>query len=321
MTGDSAGPATAPPRRATTPMDRLRVRAVALVALASLPLLLLVAASGWEHRMHLMGEVPPESQQVVADIVRTTEQLIESTRLVLTVLAAVPEVADRTPGRCSAFVRGLLDDFPQFTTIGAVDREGIVYCSATESLVEGGMPGPLAGRASEVAVRRVLAGEEFVRGEYGVGRTTGLPVLPLAIAAGDQVLVATMNLEWVGQRGLTGGGLPPGAVLTLSTLEGDEVIRAPAGASVDHLRSPELVAQVRRSGVRGGVRVVGEDGVERSVAYERMPSGADDRVWLLSLAAPSAESSMMTGALLRYLALGGILILLASALAWGGRTS
>lgn len=318
MTGDSEGPATAPLRRATTPMDRLRVRAVALVALASIPLLLLVAASGWEHRMHLRGEVPPESQQVVTDIVRTTEQLIGSTRLVLTVLAAVPEVADRTPGRCSAFVRGLLDDFPQFTTIGAVDRDGAVYCSATESLVAGEVPAPLAGRASEGAVRRVLAGEEFAQGEYGVGRTTGLPVLPLALSAGDRVLVATMNLGWVGERGLGGGGLPAGAVLALSNPEGEVVVRAPASAPVDHLQSPEFLAQVGRSSVRGGVRIVGDDGVERSVAYERMPSGVEDRVWLLSLAAPSTTTSTMTGALIRYLVLGGILILLASALAWWG---
>src|SRR5690606_36919963 len=127
-------------------------------------LLLLVVTSTWEHSRHLRQEVPPEAQQAVADIARTLEQLVESTRLVLTALAAVPEVRDTTPGRCSAFVRGILADFPQFTTIGAADRRGVVYCSAIEAVEEGAAPAPLAGRASEGAVRRVLAGEPVARG-------------------------------------------------------------------------------------------------------------------------------------------------------------
>jgi PAS domain S-box-containing protein len=303
-------------RRSTAPLGRLRVRAVALVALASVPLLLLVAASGWEHRMHLREEVPPESQQVVADIVRTMEQLVESTRLVLTALAAVPEVVDPTPGRCSDFVGGLLDDFPQFTTIGAVDRDGIVYCSATENLGDGGILAPLAGRASEGAVLRVLGGEPFARGEYGVGRNTGLPVLPLALSAGDRVLVATMNLAWVGERVME-WGLPEGAVLSLSTLDGDEVIRAPAAGPADHLTSPALLDQVARGGVRGGLRIRGEDGAERSVAYHRMPSSTEE-VWLLTLSVPAPGGPMVSPALMRYMAMGGILILMASALAWWG---
>ncbi len=298
-------------------MGRLRVRAVALVALASIPLLLLVALSGWEHSRHLQDEVPPEAQQVVSDVVRTMEQLVESTRLVLTALAAVPEVRDTTPGRCSAFARGILAEFPQFTTIGAVDRNGVVYCSAIESIVEGEAAGPLAGRASEGAVRRALAGEPFVRGAYGVGRTSGLPVLPLALAAPHGAMVATMDLTWVRER-LEPMGLPPGAVLAIGSLDGEEILRAPAGSSTAHLDAPEYREAVLRSTGGGGAVVPGVDGPGMTVAFGRLPSDDPDRVWVLSLSVPSAAVPLLSPELARYLMLGAVLILLASALAWWG---
>lgn len=300
------------------PQGSLRVRAAALVALASLPLLFLVFLSGWEHRHHLMEAEPSVAEAAVADLASAVERMVESTRMILTVLAAVPEVGDRTPGDCSRFLEGLLVEFPQFTNIGAVGQDGRVYCSAREGIGTPEEPAPLAGRASESAARRALATGDFALGGYGMGRESGLPVLPAALAMPDGAIFAAMNLAWLAGRVLE-GGLPEGAILDLFTSEGEALLRVPASAPPERLLLTAFLPRIEERPEGGSIRVTGMWGQEFVVAYRPLPAGEGESEWFLSMAMPSGTvAALIQRAMRRYLVLGGVLILLASALAWWG---
>ena len=301
---------------------RLQFRAATLVAIASLPLLFLTMASALEHRRHLEEEITGRSVALVGNLAAEVERLVDSSRLVLTALARVPEIADRTPGACSAFARDILEDFPQFTNLGVVTNDGRVYCSGLESIGTPEEPAPLDGRASEAAIRAALESRTFAVGGYSVGRESLRVVVPVALPLdnGEGVVFAATDLTWVGDALLRFAALPDGAVLALSTPEGMELTRSPADRTAPHVISPAFLSAVAssREGEGGALRVGGTTG-NRLVAYHRLPQGHAGNVGILSVAIPSQVAyRVMAEGLTRNLLLGGFLILLASALAWTG---
>ena len=301
---------------------RLQFRAAILVAIASLPLLFLTMTSALEHRRHLEEEITGRSVALVGNLAAEVERLVDSSRLVLAALSRVPEIADRTPGACSAFALDIMEDFPQFTNLGAVTNEGEVYCSGLDSIGDPESPATLDGRAVEAAVRAALQSREFAVGGYVVGRESLRVVVPVALPLenGEGVVFASTDLTWVGDALRRFAALPEGAVLALSTPEGVELTRSPADRTAPHVTSPSFLAAVATAteGEGGALRVGGATG-NRLVAYQRLPTGHAGNVGILSVAIPSQVAyRVMAEGLTRNLFLGGFLILLASLLAWTG---
>lgn len=301
---------------------RLQFRAATLVAIASLPLLFLTLASALEHRRHLEEEITGRSVALVGNLAAEVERLVDSSRLVLSALARVPEMADRTPGACSAFAVDILEDFPQFTNLGVVTNEGRVYCSGLESIGTAEAPASLEGRASEAAVHAALESRSFAVGGYVVGRESLRVVVPVALPLenGEGVVFASTDLTWIGDALLRFAALPEGAVLALSTPDGVELTRSPADRTAPHVANPTFLAAVATAseGEGGALRVGGRTG-NRLVAYHRLPTGHAGNVGILSVAIPSQVAyRVMAEGLTRNLLLGASLVLLASALAWTG---
>jgi HAMP domain len=126
------------------------------------------------------------------------DRIMDIGKSLLTGLANFPAVRDRDGTACSQYASVLTKDFPQFVAIGAIDSSGRPFCASSAIPAD-------VGAADHPFFKQALASEQFVVGEYVIGRIVQRPVLPLALAFRDGqnnitgIAYASLNLQWLAQ--------------------------------------------------------------------------------------------------------------------------
>jgi diguanylate cyclase (GGDEF)-like protein/PAS domain S-box-containing protein len=178
----------------------LRVRLLASVVVAGLPVLSLELYTGLEHRHQAMAQAQAHILQMARVISRDQQQSIEVGRQLLITLAQLPAVQQRDSAACSAIFSASLESHRRYTNLGAIAPDGRVFCSAVP--VEN-----LAGRFnanSSEWFQEVLRNRGFAVSDYHIGGITGKPVLTMAFPAlgrGGEVravVFASLDLNWLG---------------------------------------------------------------------------------------------------------------------------
>lgn len=175
----------------------LRTRVFLVLLLAVAPFAALSFWDAWEERSQARDAARRETSAVVQDLLREHSNRIDGARLLLTALAASPDIASPGPG-CDRLVRDLQSAAPRYANIGAVSLDGTLYCSAL----------PWNGTVSvadRAYFRRALEEDGFAVGDYQVGRVTGRPGLNMGMPLhrdGRQVGVAfvALDLHWLSEQ-------------------------------------------------------------------------------------------------------------------------
>ena len=247
----------------------IRSGLVVTVLLAVLPALALQLTTGLEHRRHLETEAKAEASRAAAAMAEVQERITASTRLLLTALAAMPELRIRDGAACSALFASLLDQNPLYTNILAVDAKGDLFASA--------LPFERVNIADRKHFRDVMATRQFVAGEYLVSRTSGDPSFPFAMPILDEagqsagVLVAAVKLDAL-DAAFAKLRMPPEANLGLSDRNGTRLFyrpRNPANPVGSPIR-PAIHDIIQAGGDDGLILQPGSDGVLRYYAYRKL---------------------------------------------------
>lgn len=247
----------------------IRSGLVLTALLAVLPALALQLVTGLEHRRHLEAEAKAEASRAAAAMAEVQERITASTRLLLTALAAMPELRAKDAAACSALFATLLDKNPLYTNVLAADANGDLFAS--------GLPFALLNFSDRKYFRDAMATRQFVAGEYVVSRTTGTPSFPFALPILDEtgqavgVLIAAVKLDSF-DAAFARLHMPGAANLGLVDRNGIRLFYRPVNPAnpVGSPIRPEVFDAIQAGGDEGLTLLPGSDGVLRYYAFRKL---------------------------------------------------
>jgi len=172
----------------------IRLRIFLLVLLASLPALGFLAGHLYAHRGDEIDEAKQNLAALTALAARELDESIQGALQLTAGLARTAELRRAEPAACSAFLAGMLREFPQYTTLATFGTDGEMQCDGLRS-------GKRVNLADRPYFERLRAAGKGMAVEPVFGRVTGtgaLPVFhPVAGADGETraYLMATLDLS------------------------------------------------------------------------------------------------------------------------------
>ncbi len=256
------------------PFSSLRSRLLLLVLFALIPAFGLFVFSASDNRQHESIAVQQNALYLARLIAGEQQQMILSTRQLLTALAHLQEVQEPDGPVCSRLLGELLRQYPLYSNLGVADTHGDVYCS--------GVPfTPPVNLADRPWFQRAASERDFVVGEYQIGRITGKPSIlfgyPLLDSNGAvlAVVYAAVDLDRLNQTALH-NRLPSNAVMNLIDHNGTLLMRYPdTGGLVGKTMPESEVVQTILAQGEGTGEMRGVDGDARLYAFS--PVGGTDR--------------------------------------------
>lgn len=245
----------------------LLVRLFALVAVAVVPAIVAQLYGAYE----LQRDRERMAHTIALDLARFAsselERTFEGIRGVMVTLAALPPIRGRDAPACVALLREFRGQYPYLFGIGAVDREGRVFCAIDDF-------NPGLSIADRPYFTEAMSQDDLVVGTFAIGRQQNAPVLPLALrfhgADGQPagVLVAPLRLDWLQQQ-FQAKGLPEDSTVTIVDRQGTIIGRVPDPRWVGRA-APAYLQAVLRADVPGSIAAESTqtlDGISRVFGY------------------------------------------------------
>lgn len=212
----------------------LRFRVTLLVLLGALPALALLWLTASQQRSDAMAEGQETASRLVRLAAIDQRRIFDQAEQLLSTIARLPEVQSGDPGECSALMAELLELNREFDNLGAVNRDGSLFCSGRE------------GDLSLVLIDQSFVEEAFetnslVIGTYQIGPLSDEPTVTYA---------APVTMEEGQPERIVFASLDLGALDTFA-----DIANLPEGGSftvydrngVLLLRHPEAAEQIGRS--------------------------------------------------------------------------
>ena len=143
--------------------DSLRFRLLMLVVIAIVPTLGLAVYAGLEQRRVAALEAQANALQLARLAAADQDRLIADAHQLLNVLAHFSDARDCPSTSFSAFLAGLLEDYPLYADLGVARLDGAVVCSAIPSTAT-------LNVAERSWFRDVLQTRDLAVGDYEIGR-------------------------------------------------------------------------------------------------------------------------------------------------------
>ncbi len=188
-------------------------------------------------------------------------RVLEGVNGILIALGEIPFIRKRDLPQCSAYLAALTTRYPQILNITLIDDGGTPICANTPIA-------PDATAADRFYFREAMRRNDFVIGDYIVGRTIRRPQLPVARPFDDDagrrlVLSIGLSFDWL-QTHFGDLALPPGATLWISDRNGTVVVAPsdparigqPLPVSLRAMRGPAEAAFTYRD-LEGNPHIVG----------------------------------------------------------------
>lgn len=273
---------------------RLRARLLSLIVVALIPAVAVQLYFAREARMTREAADRAEVVRLARLVAADLESVVEGVRQFLGAIASIEAVATGEVGSCTTTLRALAQDNPRYATLSVTDQTGRIICSATPIAVGidiSGLP--------QFRLARETGG--FAMGEYAIGRGTGrqslhfgLP-LPAARYGREGVVIAALDLQWLGQR-LAEVPLPPGGSVLVADRKGIVLGHWPNPEHHVGQAAPAAMLRTLQADKLGAEEYVGLDGVRRfhaalplgkrptglSISVGRDPSQAEAEVSAIS---------------------------------------
>jgi two-component sensor histidine kinase len=193
------------------------------------------------------------------------QRMLAGVRGVMRTVALSPIVRARDWGSCERFVEDVTAELPQLTSLAIADESGLVRC----------------GRGSKAGVsvadrgyfQEALGGTDFVIGGYTVGRSSGRPVLPLAMpvdmpnGGAREVVISSIDLAWL-TDGLAERGVPPQGSITIADRTGTIIARQPLPKEFIGTRIPDPFLYLLNEPTEGTIELTSQDGTKRILGYK-----------------------------------------------------
>lgn len=273
--------------RTSVALGSLRLRLALLVLLPAVPIIAMALYSHIEQRHRGVLQAQSEALRVARLAADSQRSVIDEARLVLPMLAALPEVREGDVRTCNTTMVRLRDNLGSFQSLGVIDRNGTIICSA--------LPEALGvAVADRTYVQRAVSTRRFAIGDYQVGRASrtanvnfGYPVVD-ADDTIEAVVYASMNLGRLNQYAAE-ARLDAGTTLTVLDGNGTILVRHPDPERWIGQPSSEapLFADVRArlervaadgAAAEGSIEGLDVDGTPRVFAYVALDSHADASV-------------------------------------------
>jgi signal transduction histidine kinase len=294
----------------------LRIRLLILVLLAVVPMLGLALHSYVVQMRAATTEAQESALRLARLAANDQERLIEGARQLLIVLAQLPSVQSQDAAECSAFLSGLLEEYPLYENLGAADLDGDIFCSAVPSETRANM-------SDRPWFQRALQTRDFVVGDYLVARITSRSALgtvyPVLDEAGQPlgVVFAGIDLAWLDSF-VAGAQLPTGSTLTVVDSMGTVVTRYPDPERWRGMSLPDSVMEPVLAQWELVNEAQGMDGIQRLYGTTRLCCLPAGDVFVRVGIPTSVVYADAQQLLIRNLATLGLAILLAFGAVWGG---
>ena len=295
------------------PLSSLRSRLLGLVLVAVLPSFGILAYAERNHRALLLRNVEEEAQDLARLVAERHQRAVDRARGLLSGLASLPSLR-RLDGRaCSAELARTLEDAPLYANVGAVLRDGTLFCSAAPLST----PVHLADRAH---VRGALETGEFTVGGFMVSRSRGVASFgfgqPVRDASGAVLAVAVASFD-LGQlqRDLDTLHLPDGAEVFVTDRDGLVITGRPApGEMTGHMIDGRILAAARDQTL---AELPGGDGAPRIFAFHAVGGAGGDVAMRVSVGVPAAVAQapvnrIVRNSVLAFLAVALVALVLAA---------
>ncbi|MYL83700.1 PAS domain S-box protein [Desulfovibrio aerotolerans] len=242
---------------------------VLLVLLAVLPSLALQVYDGVQQRRHLVADASTKASQAAAAMAQVQERITESTRLLLTALAAMPELRQLDSAVCTSLFAALLGQNPIYANIVIIDTQGDVIAS--------GRPLVRVNLSDRKHFRDAMALKQFMTGEYIISSTSGQPVFPFALPLYDSsgallgVLAVAVDMSSF-DTAYAALRMPAGTTFGITDHKGVRLYYLPPTAT-NPLGSPirgEIWQAIDSGGNQGVFLKPGSDGVRRQYAFHKL---------------------------------------------------
>lgn len=288
-----------------------------LIVLAVVPAFALLTYVHYQdYRQHQSAgeEAALRSARLVA---AELEQILQSAGRILSAAAVAPAVVSLEEPGCSSYLRRLQEISPSQSVFAvAVASDGTVRCGGTPGL-------SIADRPYFAAA---LQSQGPVIGEYTIGRTSGVTVLPVALriqtSEGPGVMATGVRLDWLREHfARRYSEFPPQSSLTITDRHGVILVRLPnREREGTRLSRYQFLTESRTGGTFRSRAEHTADGVARFVGFTSPHQGPAAGLAVavgLPLAPVLAESR--AAAIRDFLLLGLIALLTFVTAALGGR--
>jgi diguanylate cyclase (GGDEF)-like protein/PAS domain S-box-containing protein len=265
----------------------IRVRLMAVIALAILPLMFLIVDNIRSDFRETI-QITRAKVQAAAELTATLQsRVFLETRVFIDTLRFTSATLLKDGAGCGATLARLRAAEPQFNGIGIVDKEGTVRCHSS-------LPTPRP-YANSVVFQKTMAAapDAFVVGNFTLGAATGRPTLTMAMpipsADGAGMVFVGFDLEkllWTGEKVANASR----SVVSMYDLgSGRFITKDSAGATrlTSDLRSHPLARAIASASGPGVVDAVGLDGVERIYGFAPLPGASS---FVLSVGVSASEA-------------------------------
>ena len=240
-------------------------RIVGLVALALVPAVAIQGYNEYALRSARGEVVRNEAMRAARSVASDLGQFGRGTSQVLGVLTEVPEIKDKDPASCTAYLKTLLGKVPGVFFFGVADADGSIVCNTL------GSARGAYNLADRVYFQDAMRTNGFAIGEFVNGRITQRPTLQFAQAIPgnggrpEGVVIASIDLDHLAGHQAR-AGLPPDATLTVADRKGSILIRLPNHAEwVGKPLPPDFWSALTANrgtvidlpGLRGNMRITG----------------------------------------------------------------
>jgi PAS domain S-box-containing protein len=193
------------------------------------------------------------------------DRIVEGVRGLLVAVGEVSSVRSFDPESCGIYLSALRPKVPYLISLWAMDRDGVIRCQPDGAALH-------ERYDDRTYFREAIARNDFVVGEYTVGKVTGRKTLPLALPlhgpSGEitGVLVAALDLNWLGQR-LSERSLPTDGSITVADTNGVIIAREPFPDRFIGTVIPDAYLSLVHAAKPGAVDVLSQDGTRRVLGY------------------------------------------------------
>ena len=171
----------------------LRARVLVVTLIAILPSLGLAFYASWEQYQRKISDAQIGETRQARELAQDQEQLIDSTRRLLAIVARLPEIREKDSAACDALLANILQSDPSYFNLRVVDPSWNIVCAA-------GSATPPLNSSNEPYLQRAMQMRRLAVGEYQIGFTPDKPALGFAYPVSDDtfrpygILVATLDL-------------------------------------------------------------------------------------------------------------------------------
>ena len=212
-------------QRAGALVTSLRGRLLLFVLVSAIPLIGLALYSYIDRRERASIQAQDEALRLARVAAGDQQRAIDEARLLLSMVVALPELRTGDVTACNTMMVRLRDELGSFQSLGLIDMQGIIVCSA--------LPEALGLSVGDrTYVQRALATGAFAVGDYQIGRASHTANVNFGYPVYDDnehvvgVAYASLNLNWL-NRYAAEAQLPPDSTLTVFDSSGTILARHP----------------------------------------------------------------------------------------------